>query len=238
MRALKAVYFLPIFLLVCFTTIAFAQQQVVKGVVIERGSNIRIALADITNLRTKLGVGSNDLGLFQIQAKLGDTLLITKRDHADARVAVTGAQDLVVYLSRASNQLKDVNVFADVKKQNLEEVKSEYKRKGSFYGGKPPFLSFLFSPLTAIYELVGRTPRNARRFGRYADNEIKQSEIDRYFNQSIIKNNSSLRGDSLEKYMLNCRPSYNQAEHWNSYDYIKYIKESAKNFTDTLGKGK
>ncbi|MET4082402.1 hypothetical protein ABIB40_002360 [Pedobacter sp. UYP30] len=222
--------------LVLLAAISFGQ-QVVKGVVMEKGSNLRIALADITNLRTKLGVGSNDLGLFQLKAEVGDTLLVSKRDHADVRVAVTGAADLVVYLLRSSTQLKDVNVFGDTKEQDLAEVKSEYKRKGSFYGGKPPFLSFLFSPLTAVYELFGKTPRNARRFSRYADNEIKQSEIDRYFNQSIIKNNSCLRGDTLETYMLNCRPSYNQVEHWNSYDYIKYIKESTKKFTDTLGKG-
>ncbi|MBC7417084.1 MAG: hypothetical protein H7325_02900 [Pedobacter sp.] len=216
----------------------FGQQQVVKGVVIEKGSNLRVALADITNLRTGLGVGSNDLGLFQLQVRLGDTLLVTKRDHQDARIVATSKADLVVYLLRSSMQLKDVNVFGDTKKQDLAEIKSEYKRKGSFYQGKPPFLSFLFSPLTAMYELFGKTPRNARRFGRYADNELKQSQIDRYFNQSIIKNNSSLRGDSLETYMLNCRPDYDAVVHWNSYDYIKYIKESTKKFTDTLGRGR
>ncbi|MGY3054663.1 hypothetical protein ACVWYG_002870 [Pedobacter sp. UYEF25] len=224
------------FILLAATT--FSQQQIVKGVVIEKGSNLRIALADITNVRTKMGVGSNDLGLFQLQAKSGDTLIITKRDHADARMVVTGNSDLVVYLLRSSLQLKDVNVFGDTKKQDLAEIKSEYKRKGSFYEGKPPFLSFLFSPLTAMYELFGKTPRNARRFGRYADNELKQSEIDKYFNHTIIKSNSSLRGDSLEIYMLNCRPDYDEVANWNSYDYIKYIKESTKRFTDTLGKGK
>ncbi len=190
MHISKCIFCNVFFLVSIWSGAAIAQQVFVKGAVMEKGSNIRIALADITNLRTRLGVGSNDLGLFQLQAKPGDTLMITKRDHTDGYVVVIDDRNLVIYLSRSSNQLRDVNVFGNTKKQDLEAIKSEYKRKGSFYGGKPPFLSFLFSPLTAIYELVGKTPRNARRFSRYADNEIKQSEIDRYFNQSIIKANS------------------------------------------------
>lgn len=230
-----------IIILILLTTIgllAKAQDFIVKGVVIEKGSNIRIALSEITNLRTGIGVGSNDIGMFQLKAKIGDTLLVIKRNLIDQRVVVKSQEDIIVYLVRGSTTLDDVTVYGNTKQQDLAEIKREYRNKGVYNGGKTTLLSAIFSPLNALYNLFGSDPKNARRFGRYADNEIKQSQIDVYFNQSIIKNNTELRGDTLEKYMLNCRPEFDKAQYWNSYDYIKYIKESSKKFTDTLGKGK
>ncbi|RDC57155.1 hypothetical protein DU508_08175 [Pedobacter chinensis] len=215
-----------------------AQDFIVKGVVFEKGSNIRVALAEITNQRTKIGVGSNDLGFFQLKARVGDTLLITKRSLTDQRIVIHGTQDILIYLIRESTMLNEVTIIGNTKKQDLEDLKRDFKNKGVYNGGKSSFLSAIFQPLNGLYNLIGKEPRNARRFGRYADNELQQSQIDVYFNQTIIKNNSELRGDTLEKYMLNCRPEFDKAQYWNSYDYIKYIKESSKKFTDTLGKGK
>ncbi|WP_231426799.1 MULTISPECIES: hypothetical protein [Pedobacter] len=215
-----------------------AQDFIVKGVVFEKGANIRVALAEITNLRTNLGVGSNDLGFFQLKAKIGDTLLITKRNLTDQRIIVHGQQDILIYLVRESTMLNEVTIVGNTKKQDLADIKRDFQNKGVYNGGKSSFLSAIFQPLNGLYNLIGKEPKNARRFGRYADNEIKQSQIDVYFNPSIIKNNTELRGDTLERYMLNCRPEFDKAQYWNSYDYIKYIKESSKKFTDTLGKGK
>lgn len=228
---------IPFFLLLISFNLK-AQDFIVKGVVFEKGANIRVALAEITNLRTNLGVGSNDLGFFQLKAKVGDTLLITKRNLTDQRIIIKGTQDILIYLVRESTMLNEVTIVGNTKKQDLAEIKRESQNKGVYNGGKSSFLSAIFQPLNGLYNLIGKEPKNARRFGRYADNEIKQSQIDVYFNQSIIKNNTELRGDTLERYMLDCRPAFDKAQYWNSYDYIKYIKESSKKFTDTLGKGK
>jgi len=236
MKFIKINVFLIFLILINFSV--KAQDFIVKGVVFEKGANIRVALAEITNLRTNLGVGSNDLGFFQLKAKVGDTLLITKRNLTDQRVIIKGTQDILIYLVRESTMLNEVTIVGNTKKQDLAEIKREFQNKGVYKGGKTPLLSVLSNPLNALYNLFGKDPKNARRFGRYADNEIKQSQIDVYFNQSIIKNNTELRGDTLERYMLDCRPAFDKAQYWNSYDYIKYIKESSKKFTDTLGKGK
>lgn len=217
---------------------AKSQEFIVKGAIFERGTNLRVALAAVVNTRTQLAVGSNDLGLFQIKVKVGDTLLVSKSELNDERIVVKDQNDIIVYLPRGTINLQQVNVYGNTKKQDLEEIKREFKNKGVYNGGKSSVLSAIFSPLNGIYNLFGKDPKNARRFARYADNEIKQSQIDQYFNPSIIKNNTPLRGDTLEKYMVNCRPEFEKAKNWNSYDYIKYIKESAKKFTDTLGKGK
>lgn len=232
-----------LFLLLLFPIISLcysakAQDFIVKGVIFEKGANVRVAIANITNVRNRIGVTSNDLGMFQIRASVGDTLLIDKANMNDQRIVITSHQDILIYLIRGTTMLNEVTVIGSTKKSDLAEIKKEFQNKGVYNGGKSSVLSAVFHPLNGLYNLIGKDPKNARRFGRYADNEIKQSEIDTYFNTTIIKNNTELRGDTLEKFMVDYRPSYEKAQHWNSYDYIKYIKESSKKFTDTLGKGK
>jgi len=234
----RYLFLLLLFPLTCLYYSAKAQDFIVKGVVFEKGANVRIAIANITNVRNGIGVTSNDLGMFQIRASVGDTLLIDKANMNDQRIVITGHQDILIYLVRSTTMLNEVTVIGNTKKADLAEIKKEFQNKGVYNGGKSSFLSAIFNPLNGLYNLVGRDPKNARRFGRYADNEIKQSQIDVYFNPTIIKNNTELRGDTLEKYMVDYRPEFQKAQYWNSYDYIKYIKESSKKFTDTLGKGK
>lgn len=209
-----------------------AQDLIIKGVVFEKGTNIRVALAEITNQRTQMGVGSNDLGFFQIQARVGDTLLITKRSLNDQQIVVHGTQDILIYLVRGSTMLDEVTIVGSTKKQDLEDLKRDFRNKGVYNGGKSSVLSSVFHPLNGLYNLIGKDPKNARRFNRYADNELKQTQIDQYFNGTIIQNNTDLRGKDLETFMLNYRPDFEKAQHWNVYDYIKYIKESAKKFEE------
>ncbi|WP_316816632.1 hypothetical protein [Pedobacter nyackensis] len=217
------------------TPAVFAQDFVLGGVVFEKGTSNRIAGAEIANKRSGFKVASNDFGLFQIKAIAGDTLLVTKRDFSDAEVVVTGSKDMIVYLERG-RMLRQVDISGQSKKQELQELKRDYKNKGSFYQGKPPFLAFLFKPLTAVYELIGRTPKNARRFGRYYETELQQSQIDGFFNEFLIQNNTDLKGQDLEKFMLDYRPEYEKAKNWTQYDAIKHIRDSYRKYTDTLRK--
>jgi hypothetical protein len=213
-----------------------AQQAfILKGVVMERGTTNRITSGEVVNKRTEGSVNTNDLGLFQIKVNMGDTLFVFKNEFANAEVVVQSSKDLVIYLNR-STDLREVNIYGESKKQELDGMRQEYRNKGSFYAGKPPLLSYLFSPLTAVYELFGRTPRNARHFGKFYSNELQQTEIDGFFNESIIKKHTDLKDKDLENFMLNYRPDYSVASKWTEYDAIKYIRDSYKKYTDTLRK--
>lgn len=217
--------------------VVLAQDFVLGGVVFEKGTSNRIAGATVTNKRLGFQVASNDFGMFQIKAGVGDTLLVIKRDFSDAELVVAGSKDVLVYLERG-RMLRQVDISGQSKKQELQELKRDYRNKGSFYQGKPPFLAFLFKPLTAVYELIGKTPKNARRFGRYYETELQQTQIDGFFNEFLIQNNTDLKGADLEKFMLDYRPEYEKAKNWTQYDAIKHIRDSYKKYTDTLRKSK
>jgi hypothetical protein len=233
----------PLYLSICAIfllfqgTNAFAQEEFqLKGVVLENGSNNRIALAEISNKRNKFVVGSNDLGIFQIKAAIGDTLQVVKRDFGDKEIVVVSKDDVVFRMNRTT--LNTVNIYGQNRKAELNDMKQEYRNKGSYYAGKPPLLSYIFTPLTAIYELFGKTPKNAKRFNRYYNNEVQQTEIDAFFNEDLIKKNTPLTGKDLENFMLNYRPDYEKAKNWTSYDAIKHIRDSYAQYADTLKKAK
>jgi hypothetical protein len=224
-----------LFFVASIASVSAQQEFILKGAILEKGTKTRIAAAQIINKRTGLSVLSSDFGLFQIKAVPGDSLLVIKMEYSDGIAVAQPGKDLIVYLDRGTT-LKEVNITGQTKRQELNDIKRDFRNKGSFYQGKPPFLSFLFKPLTAVYELLGRTPKNARRFGRYYETEMEQTLIDGFFNESIIQNNTDLKGDILEKYMLDYRPEYEKAKNWTEYDAIKYIRESYKKYTDTLKK--
>ncbi len=232
--------FTYILLLLCFSSSIFSataqQTGLIKGVVMEKGTKNRLAMAEIWNKRTDGSVRSNDLGLFQIKAIIGDTLIVFKQDFVNLEVVVVTTQDMMVNLLRGSTALSQVNIYGQTKKQDMDDIKKEFRNKGSYYAGKPPVLSYLFSPLTAIYELFGRTPKNAKRFNNYYVSELQQTEIDAYFNETKIQKYTDLKGKELEDFMLNYRPDYEVVRKWAEYDAIKYIQDTYKKYKSTLPK--
>ncbi|RZJ74835.1 MAG: hypothetical protein EOO47_20570 [Flavobacterium sp.] len=231
-------FFLGLLFLVSIPFInVFAQQEFMQsGVVFENGSKIRIALAEVSNLRNGYSVGTNDMGLFSIKSAIGDTLVIIKRGFNDIKVVVSSTKDIILQLNRGGTMLSEVVINGQGKKQALDAIKRDFRNKGSFYGGKPPLLSYVLSPLTAVYELLGRTPKNARRFNRMYVSELQDSHVDQLFNKVTINKETGLTGKELEDFMVNYRPDYEKAKNWTYYDSTKWIKDSFKNYTDTLKK--
>lgn len=214
-----------------------AQDFLLKGVVIEKGSNVRVALAAITNIRSKMGASSNDIGMFQLNARIGDTLFIRKKNLNDQKVVVKTADDLVVFLVRGSTMLAEVTVKGQTKNQEMEEIKRDLKHNGSFFAGKPPLILLNplgGSPITFFYELFGKTPARARKFNRYYKKELSLIEIDKLFNKNLVADNTTLTGKDLDKFLLDYYPTRSMTINWSNYDAVKYIKESAKKYTDTL----
>jgi hypothetical protein len=234
MSTFRFFFLSSLFCLVLVANKAMAQKEfILNGVIINNDTKMRLALAEISNKRAGYSVGSNDMGMFQIKAMIGDTLLITKRGFNDREIVVSSTKDIVTYVTRGVT-LNEVVVNGYNKKQQLDDIKKDFKDKGSFYAGKPPFLSFLFTPLTALYEVFGRTPKNARRFSNYYTTELQQTKVDQYFNRTVINQQTGLEGKELDNFMINYRPDYEKVKNWNVYDGTKWIKDSFKKYSDTV----
>ena len=211
------------------SSFALAQQLVIKGAVLDYDSGQRIGNAEIVNGNLNVYSASNTMGLFTIRAKEGDTLKINKADYNESMIVVRGTSDLIIRI-KPSLQLEEVNVFGQSKKDQLDNVMDDFRKKGNYYNGKPPILAYALSPISALYGLLGKTPKNARRFQNYMNKELEESVVDRKFPSYLVETVTSLSGEDLSNFLALYRPSYSLSQNWNDYDTRAYIKKSFEKF--------
>lgn len=208
---------------------ASAQQFDVKGAVLDYGNGQRISNVEIFNSNTKEYTASNSMGLFTIRVKEGDTLKTKKEDYNEVVRIVHGTSDIIIRI-KPFLQLEEVNVFGQSKKDQLDDVMEDFRKKGNYFNGKPPLLAYALSPISALYGLLGKTPKNARRFQNYMNIELEESVIDRKFPAYLVETVTGLSGEDLNNFLALYRPSYEQAKNWNDYDTRAYIKKTFEKF--------
>lgn len=229
MKSLIITFVLVLTMIGLSTRSAQAQESSVQGLIMDKSFSSKISGVSVLNKRLRISTISNELGLFRIKAISGDTLSLSKTGYADLIVPLLELSDKVLIL-QAVIRLSEVRVEAQSKKQELDEVRAQYRKKGSYYAGKPPFLAYFFKPLTALYELIGKTPGQARRFNAYYTRELQESEIDRHFNTFTINKITGLEGNDLHNFMQSYRPQYQDFTTWDEYALIDYIKKSLNTF--------
>jgi hypothetical protein len=227
----KVLILLLIFVQLVFinTKSLHAQEGSVRGLVMDKSGMSKISGVYILNRKSQQIVESDAHGLFRISASKGDTLTFAKSGYTDLILVLPNLSDLVLRMQPII-KLAEVKVLGETKKQELDEIKNQYRKNGSYYAGKPPFLAFLFQPITAIYELVGKTPGQARRFNAFYITELQQTEIDRRFNSVAVRNITGLDSLDLKNFMTMFRPDYSSLSTWDEYAFINYVKRSLQTF--------
>lgn len=210
--------------------LAAQEAGTVRGIIVESGSSTRLGSATIMNKRTGQTTASNGVGTFEIHAQVGDTLTITLMGYDPATTEIKTLSDILIDLKRSTIILQQVDITRTSKKSELESVMRDYRKQGVYFNGKPPVLAYFANPLTSLYELVGRTPRNARRFANYMERELAETEVDQKFNRARIRELTGLDGEDLNNFMIWYRPSYEKSQYWNEYDVTNYIVQSFKQF--------
>lgn len=209
-----------------------AQNSSVRGLIMEKTGASRVANVSVLNKNKNLRVASNELGLFVITASAGDTLVFSKPGYTDYTQPLPSLSDIVISMQPII-ELQEVKVEGQSKQQELQEFRDQYRKKGSYYEGKPPLLSYLFQPVTALYELLGKTPNQARRFNSFYTRELQQTEIDRRFNSYAVSKLTGLQDADLKNFMVLYRPGYDELSRMDEYGLINYVKKSLDNFNSS-----
>lgn len=201
-----------------------------RGLVVEANNGARVPQANITNLRTRQLARSSPTGEFQLAVTVGDSLSISKVGYQTVVAEIKTMSDILINFHRDAIQIETVTVERLSKKAELEDVMQGYRKQGVYFEGKPTVLQYIANPLTSLYELLGRTPQNARRFRNHIEWELGETEVDRLFNQTRVQELTGLQGPDLVNFMRWYRPSYEKVAHWGEYDIMHYIQTSFKQF--------
>ncbi len=205
---------------------ANAQQSfTIKGLVFQKGSASRIEQVNVSNKNSSVNTKTDEWGNFELEVSVGDTLLFSKNNYEETQKAIVAKQNLVIYLSKAI-ALNEVVIKEQSKAKQQQEILDGYRSKGVFYNGDPPILAYIFSPLTALHELLGADANNARKFGNYIDRENSQSLVDRHFNEVVIRKAIEIPDSELVEFMYLYRPKAEDVLYWNYYDDMNYVKKA------------
>lgn len=202
----------------------------ISGLVLERGTNnTRIADANVTNLRSRQTARTSVQGVFSIDVLEGDTLSFTRTGYGPVKTVINVIDDMIIDMP-AGLEIETVVVTRSTREAELQSTLGDYGKKGVYNGGHNTIGTYLASPATALYNLFGKEPRNARRFEDYMNKEIEETKIDRIFNKRIVSEITSLEGEDLQAFMELYRPSLSVAENWGQYDLMLYINNSFKSW--------
>lgn len=218
------------FILFSIAISAIGQENfVLKGLIFRTSTSQRVANVRVENKNLDLITFSDDWGNFSIKAQLADTLIFLREGFSEQEKVITAKQNLIIYLD-AAQVLKEVVVKGQTKKAEQQEILDGYRSNGVYYNGNPPLLVYIFNPLTAINELIGRDANNARRFGNYVARENAESDVDKHFNTSIIKTAVKIKDDELAEFMFLHRPKPEEVTYWNYYDDLAYVRRAYEVF--------
>lgn len=210
--------------------LAAQESGIIRGIVVEAGSSTRLGGVTITNKNSGQNSVSSGLGTFEIRVSIGDTLVANSVGYEPAAVDIKTLSDILIDMTPGSILLEQVDVNRMSKEAELRDAMRGYRKQGVYFDGKPPALAYIFNPITSLYELLGRTPRNARRFNNYMEKELAETDVDRKFSRGRIQELTGLDGDDLTNFMIWYRPSYEKAQYWGEYDITAYIVQSFKQF--------
>jgi hypothetical protein len=199
----------------------------VSGIIIEKNDGKRLADVNVTNVRTKRAVTTNNFGVFYIEASLGDSLSFTKVGYGPLKTVLYTMEDIVIEMQPGLT-IEEVVVARRTRQQEMEDILRDYSKKGIYNGGKNSVGTYLGSPATALYNLFGREAKNMKRFEKFMDRELDAIAIDRIFNKTIVSSTTGLEGQDLEHFMELYRPGHAQATSWGQYDLLNYITKSFK----------
>jgi hypothetical protein len=230
-------------LLVATGKLVFAQEKTaqpaagqIEGIIFDKATKERIARVVIFDVNSGKSWYDDLKGEFKIDAQSGDRLVFSKEDYKIDTVIVKGTESVIAYMERIGIPLKEVTIRDSLHTpmQRLIATRKEYsKAYGSSSFSDP--LSFVPGGgaginIDAIYNSLSRSGRNAAHLRELIQGDYQQNVIDFRFNKTYVSNITKLKGQDLADFMIKYRPSYYLVSTYSEYEFISYIRTSARRY--------
>ncbi|MCL7988576.1 hypothetical protein M8998_11575 [Sphingobacterium sp. lm-10] len=209
-------------------------QVTLEGIIYDEESKDRLGRVQIYNTRTHERIFNNAKGEFRLEVASTDTLIFMKDGFFMDTLSVPKQPILVLSMLRDFRYIQPVRVNA---RRSPVEVYEESKRTyrdaynladaGSLISVGPTGAGL---SINAIYNLLSKDGRNARRFTAYMEQVYQDNVVDSIFTPDLVHNLLGLKGDQLHNFMIRYRPSYAFATRASHYQLTQYIKSKYNMF--------
>lgn len=205
-------------------------QDAIQGLVFDINTKQRVSRVFIYNPRNDAGGYNNTKGEFEIQAQSGDILIAAANGYYADTLRVADDPVVVFQLERSTILIDEVSVIA---RRSPEERLAENQREYSTaYSRGNPGSILSIAPtgagvsIDALYKLISREGRNARRLQEIIEEDYRESVIDYRFTPELVSRATGLSGEPLRDFMRQYRPSYFFVLSANDYNMVFYIRSS------------
>jgi len=193
-------------------------QTLVKGVVLEWRSNIKLENVFVRDMTNKQATLTDKAGRFVINTETGHLLVFSLPGYTADTLYVVDLTQKRVELKNQPIQLREVAITA-TRTTSFDPHKEypEVYEKAKVYPLSP---STWFS----------REARNARRLKKYFQTEQEERIVDKVYTRAYVGSIVPLKGQELEDFMTLFRPSYRFITSNNSESLAAYINDSYKKY--------
>lgn len=205
-------------------------QRIVQGVVMNAQTKQRVSKVYIYNPRNDAGGFNNTRGEFTIEAEEGDVLIAAVEGYHPDTISVTSASTAIFQLHRSAIRIQEVPVV--VRRSPEELLKRNQTEYGSAYSKGTPGPYLTTGPsgaglsIDALYTLISREGRNARRLQEILERDYRESVIDYRFTPELVSRSTGLTGEKLRDFMQQYRPTYFFVLGASEYNLVFYIRSS------------
>ena len=211
----KQFYLVALF---CIITGFVNAQGLLKGTVVESGSNNKMSNVFIRDMNNKQLALSNPDGSFAVRTETGHTIIFESPGYVSDTLYVADMTNKKITLVTKTIALKEVSVVA-TRRQDFDPEKEypDVYTKSKVY---------VLSPTSWF----SKDAKDARRLKKYFKSEAQERHVDEVFSRAYVGSIVPLKGQELEDFMTMYRPSYEFLRSNNSESLVAYINDSYKKY--------
>lgn len=222
------------------------QENNVRGVVLNDANDVPLENVNIVNLNEVIGTVTNNVGEFEIQAKVNDTLYFSYLGFKSLRVRVTNDLlrfgEIKVKMTELGIALEEVVVrpvqltgylevdaktipIYDNYRYAISGLNTGYEGGASQPGAAAKVLSAIFNPADFLYNVFGKRPRQMRKLRQMKEDDnirnLLQSKFDRETLMAVLQ----LEKLDIDEILNNCSYSEDFIRTANDLQILDAISE-------------
>ncbi|WP_458625935.1 carboxypeptidase-like regulatory domain-containing protein [Winogradskyella sp. PC D3.3] len=203
-----------LFLIICLSTVSgFSQDSTatktptkVKGTIVSASTGLPLAEANVININQVVGTATTDEGLFEIKAKVNDTLHLSYLGYKSIKVRVTNdwlkfgnteikMTELALALEEVTVKQLELTGYLEVDMNQVPMTSNNrYRISGlpgqGYEAGKPNIatkvLGAIFNPADFLYNMFGRKPNEMHRLKKMKEDDEIRSQLSKRFDREML----------------------------------------------------
>jgi hypothetical protein len=194
---------------------AKAQQNTIRGQVVETGTNTKMPEVLVRNTNSKQVTFTDNSGNFKLNGAVGNIVIFSSPGYVSDTLYIADLTAKKIVMTPLGIALRQVNV-----RGQRFDPKSEYAQV--YQRSKV----YALSPTTWF----GKDAKDARRLKKYFEKEVQERQIDSVFTKVYVGSLVPLKDRELEIFMNLYRPTYEFVRSNNGESMAAYINDSYKKY--------